>query len=243
MLSRRYFGLVLFVLVLWQKTSTADVGKQRKMNDSSEIYHTYHTAVQIFFGGYVDFEEFRLLGETNLFTHGKVFQRSENGKVLCVCPENPWRRNQRSDDERRFGEDEDCGWVIYQQVRKNGVKMENYEAGKKCFAPMQDLAIEIHYWKEKAVNCSTFMKMKVDEVDNCWRMADEMQNRKESDYKTYLTIVVAVIHLVFLAFVFHVLRENNDLRKSLEEATAERERLREELLSERERFHNIQETQ
>ena len=79
--------------------------------------------------------------------------------------------------------------------------------------------------------------MKYDEVDYCWQLADEMRNRKESNYKTYLAIV---IFLVFLALVFYV-RENNDLRKSLKEATAESERLREELLIEREKFHNIQE--
>ena len=82
--------------------------------------------------------------------------------------------------------------------------------------------------------------MKADVVDDWWRMADEMRNGKESEYKEYLAIVVVVIFLV-LALGFYV-RENNYLRRSLNEANAERERLREELLSERERFHNIPET-
>ena len=75
--------------------------------------------------------------------------------------------------------------------------------------------------------------MKADVADYCRRMTDEMRSRKESEYKTYLAIAVAVILLGFLALVFYV-RKNNDLRKSLKEGTAERERLREKLLSERE---------
>ena len=59
-------------------------------------------------------------------------------------------------------------------------------------------------------------------------MADGIRKRKESEHKIYLAIVVAVVFPVFVALVFYV-RENNDLKKSLKEVTAERERLREEL--------------
>ena len=48
-------------------------------------------------------------------------------------------------------------------------------------------------------------------------MADEMRNGKESEYKTYLAIVVAVIFLVVVPLVFYV-RENNDLRKEFDES-------------------------
>ena len=237
MCFRRYFSSVLFALVLWQTTSIADA-KQRKLDEPSEIFRRYQRPVETFLDSYVDF---RWLDELNLFTDDGVFQETEDGKVVCECLENPSRRNQRYECERGFGKDEDCWWVIYQRARKSGEKMGNCEASKKCFPPMQELASEMYYWKKKAVNCLIFMKMKADMIDHCWQMKDEIRNRKESEYKKYLAIVAAVIFLVFSGLVYYVC-ENNDLRKSLKEAITERERLREKLLSERERFHNIQET-
>ena len=77
------------------------------------------------------------------------------------------------------------------------------------------------------------------------QMADEMRNGKGSEYKTYLAIVVVAFFLVVGALVSYV-RKNYYLKKSLKETTAECKRLREELsereLSEKEKFHNIQET-
>ena len=140
MFSRHYYGLVLFALVLWETTSIA-YGNRRKLDEPSDIFLKYHTAVKIFLAGYVDFEDFRWLGETNSFTHGKIFQETEDDIVLCGC----------------LGKNEGCRKVIYERIRKSGEKMGNHETSEKCFAPTRELAKEIHYWKEKVVNCLTFM--------------------------------------------------------------------------------------
>ena len=226
--------MVLFALVLWQTVSIA-CGR-RKLDEPSEIFRRYEAALDSFRDPYFDFQdEFRWLCEMNSLMYDRAFQESENGKVVRGCSQNSCRKNQHY--ERRFCEGEDCRWVIHEQVRKNGEKMGNYEAIKECFAAMLDSVQKMDCCKEKAINHQSCMKVK--KFKGFEEMADEMRNGKESEYKTYLVIVLAVIFLV-LALVYYV-RENNDLKRSLKEATAQCERMREEL-SKRDLFHNIQET-
>ena len=59
-------------------------------------------------------------------------------------------------------------------------------------------------------------------------------------HKTYLTIIAAVIFLVIITFVYCA-HEKNNLKESLKKAIEEQKRLRKKL-SEKEMFHNIQET-
>ena len=221
MFSRRYFSVVLFVFVLWKTVSTAD-GKRGDLGESSQISKVL-TALK-----YVNLKyEFWRLCEMKPFMDGGLLQQTEKDKVMC--PENPCRKNQRH--EKRFREDRDKRMSEDKQKEAS-----HYETSKKL---VPDLDKEIHNWKEKAIDCLNLMKSKTSKNNYRKQMADEMMRRKESENKTYLAVAVV---LVFLGgVVIFCVRENNDLKKDLKEAIAERERLREEL-SEREMFHNIQET-
>ena len=190
---------------LWQTASTA-VCENRKLDDSPENSRRYHTASDLFPDPYVDFEEkFRWSCEMNSFAGDRVFQETENVKVTWGCPEISWRRNKHCDYKRRFGEDKDRSWAIFERVSRFSKTVTHYERSRECFSTIQDLPMELYY-----------------------------------EYKTYLTITVAIIFLVVIALV-DCIRENNNLRKSLKKAIEEQERLREEL-PERKMFHNIQET-
>ena len=220
MFSTRYFIVVLFSFVLWKTVSVAE-GKRGNLGEPSDISKE-STAIS-----YFDFKyNSRRLCEMKPFMDGKFLQHTEDDKVMCSS-EDPCRKNQRY--QKRFGKNKGKRAGEDRQERAG-----HYETSKDV---VQDKGI--HYWKEKAINCLNFMNSKTGKNNYRKKMADEVRNKKESEYKTYLAIVVALAIPVVVS-VFYV-RENKHLRKSLKETIAEGERLREEL-SEREMFHNIQET-
>ena len=167
---------LFFAFGLWQAALTA-VCEHGQLDEPFEIFRRCHTACDLILDPYVDFEEkFRWLCEMNSFADNRVFKKAKDNKVMCECPENPWRRFRET--------------------------VTHYEKSRECFSTMQDLPTEIYY-----------------------------------EYKTYLTIIVAVIFLFVIALVYYY----NDLKKSSKKANEEQERLPEELY-EKEMFHNIQET-
>ena len=218
MFSRRYFCVALLALVLWVTVSIADSerGELGEPSGASKV----STAMS-----YANLKyKSRQLGEIKPFTDGKLLQHSEEDKVMSPR-ENLSKKIQRY--QKKFGEDKN---IRASKGRRD--KAGHYGANKEMG---RNLAKELHYWKEKAISYLNLMKIKTGE-NNSRKLMD---NRKESEYKTYLAIVVALVIPVVVA-VFYVC-QNNDLKKSLKETIAEGKILQEEL-SERDMFHNISET-
>ena len=145
-------------------------------------------------------------------------QHTEEGKVMFPAGK-VYRKKQRH--QKRSGEDKDKRFSEGKEETA-----EHYEASRKSFAVIKDLVKELHYWKEEAVSCLKFMKSKTSKINYRKQMVDEMRNRREriQDIPGHC----CCCSLPCCCYVFYV-RENNDLRKSLKKATAEQERLQDEL--------------
>lgn len=82
----------------------------------------------------------------------RPLQHTEEGKVVSRS-ENPCEKNKLY--EGRFGEDKD---KRMSEVKRKTA--EHYKTSKNSLAVIQDLATEMRYWKDKAVNCLKYMKKK-----------------------------------------------------------------------------------
>ena len=78
-------------------------------------------------------------------------------------------------------------------------------------------------------------------INSCEQRAERLKPEKDR-YESYIALIVAVIILFSIGVaVTHYARQGNDLKKRVNEINTEPERLREEP-SEKDLFHNIQET-
>ena len=134
---------------------------------------------------YVDFEDkSECLCETNSFTDGRILQRRKESKEMCGCSENACRRKESY--KRKFGEDNDRRWAVYERVSKSKETSEHYVTKESlAITAIQDLTKKIDYWKEKAVT-------RLEEIKSCELMANEIRNEIKN-YQTFLAIVIAVL--------------------------------------------------
>ncbi len=141
------------------------------------------------------------LCEMNSFIDAEALESTKEGKVMCGCAENACRRNPFY--QKRFGEDNDRRWAIYERVNRNPEQNVHYVPSKESLASMENIAGEITYWKQKG---------------------DILRREKEelaSEYKLYTSIVLALVLCVASSALIYLYKRWKDTERRLKEKNAE----------------------
>ncbi len=192
------------------------------------------------------------LCEMNSFIDAEVLEPTKEGKVMCGCAENACRRNRCY--QKRFGEDNDRRWAIYERMNKNPEQNVHYVPSKESLASMKDIAGEITYWKKKVDILERekegLVSLKNDAVYQIHYWKEKANNLRiekaglVSEYKSYMAIGIAVAVCICFSMASSAIglyKQWKNILRMLNVANAERDRLRARL-SQQEMLQNSEPT-